>query len=337
MQERLLFIDWMKALGMLFIIIGHFSPPLFTNYNIFIQCTIFFFISGFLFRREENLNQFACKCFRTLLIPFYIWGGLMLVFYNLQQRSMDIFFYSLEGLFLGCNNFMGVRGCGELWFIVTLLWLKIIMQFNKRDYMTWILVLLSILCAVAYKYLISNTQIAYWGVGVFNSFVAYPFFAIGQSLSKYKDGIKKIASRIDKYPFVIFISILAFIAITVVLIAPMNGIVHMVYGGYGNNILLYLIIGIIGIIYMFFIAIFLSKIKSWYKCVRYVNTGSIMVLGIHIGFVNKIRPYLVSIFGNEGFGFELSIISASVLLLLIFIPMIKFFTTYFPITLGYRN
>lgn len=27
MQERLLFIDWMKALGMLFIIIGHFSPP----------------------------------------------------------------------------------------------------------------------------------------------------------------------------------------------------------------------------------------------------------------------------------------------------------------------
>ena len=46
MQERLLFIDWMKALGMLFIIIGHFSPPLFTNYNIFIQCTIFFLYIG---------------------------------------------------------------------------------------------------------------------------------------------------------------------------------------------------------------------------------------------------------------------------------------------------
>lgn len=35
MKERLFFIDWMKALGMLLIIIGHFTPPLFTNYNIF--------------------------------------------------------------------------------------------------------------------------------------------------------------------------------------------------------------------------------------------------------------------------------------------------------------
>jgi fucose 4-O-acetylase-like acetyltransferase len=90
MQERLLFIDWMKALGMLFIIIGHFSPPYLQIITYSFSVQFFFFISGFLFRREENLNQFACKCFRTLLIPFYIWGGLMLVFYNLQQRSMVI-------------------------------------------------------------------------------------------------------------------------------------------------------------------------------------------------------------------------------------------------------
>ena len=42
MQERLLFIDWMKALGMFFIIIGHFFPPLFTNYNLFHSVYNFF-------------------------------------------------------------------------------------------------------------------------------------------------------------------------------------------------------------------------------------------------------------------------------------------------------
>lgn len=261
----------------------------------------------------------------------------MLVSYNLQCRDWDVVFHSYSGLILGCNNFIDARGCGELWFIVTLLWLKIVMQFCKKEKIIWGGFLLSILCAITYKSLIHNSPIKYWGIGIFNVFVAYPFFAIGYFLRIYKTSLKHMITTIEDLPLSAIALLLSISTITIVLAAPTNGLVHMVYGGYGKNILLYLILGTIGIAYTFFIAAFLSKIKKWHKYVQNINIGSVMILGIHIGLVNKIRPYLVTIFGKEEWIFELSVVIASLALLLAFIPMIKLVQSYFPFALGYRK
>ncbi|MBO5180839.1 MAG: acyltransferase family protein [Paraprevotella sp.] len=337
MKERLFFIDWMKALGMLLIIIGHFTPPYLQIITYSCSVQSFFFMSGFLFRREERMRDFALKNIRTLLVPYYVWGILMLVSYNLQQRNWDVFLHSCGGLLLGCNNFIDARGCGELWFIVTLLWLKAFMQLGENKKMIKVFILFSVVLAVFYKNIKSGTQIDYWGIGAFNVFVAYPFFAIGYFLSMYKKDIKKIVSVLEGLFWDISAFVLIMVAIMVVLIAPTNGLVHMVYGGYGRNIFLYLLIGALGILCMFFIAVALSRNKGLYKYARCINTGSVMILGIHIGLINRIRPHLVSIFGNDGWMFELSIVFASVLLLIAFVPMIRFVERYFPIALGYRK
>lgn len=269
-----------------------------------------------------------------MLVPYYIWGILMLVSYNLQQRNWEVFFHSCGGLLLGCNNFIDARGCGELWFIVTLLWLKTFMQLGENKKMIKVFILFSVVLAVFYRNIKSGTQVDYWGIGAFNVFVAYPFFVIGYFLSMYKEDIKKIVSVLED---LLGVSVLIIVVMMVVLIAPSNGLVHMVYGGYGRNIFLYLLIGVLGIVCMFLMANALSKNKWLYKYVRCINTGSVMILGIHIGFINRIRPHIVSIFGNDGWMFEVSIVIASVLLLIVFVPMIRLVERYFPIALGYRK
>lgn len=35
-KKHLVFVDWMKVIGMYAIILGHFAPPNFTIYNLFI-------------------------------------------------------------------------------------------------------------------------------------------------------------------------------------------------------------------------------------------------------------------------------------------------------------
>lgn len=313
-----------------------FYPPTTQIITYSFSVQLFFFISGFLFHQEISSSVFIRKNIRSLLIPYYIWGAIMLVFYNLKQMDIGVLIHSVEGLLLGFNNFIDARGCGELWFIVTLLWLKIIVQITKCRRILLLFLPMSIFCAIVYKNMIMGTQFNYWGIGMFNVFVAYPFFYIGYFLSNYKKEILKVSDSIMKLPFIHFLILLGLMAV-LCLFSSRNGLVHMVYGGYGKNIILYLIFGLIGIGCMFFLSVGMSKINGMYRYIQDINVGSIMILGIHIGFVNKIRMSLVYLFGDEGWIFELSIIIASLLLLFLFIPMINFVKKYFPISMGYRN
>ena len=46
MKERKIWIDWMKVIGMLFIVWGHFTPDLMKNFIYAFNVPLFFFISG---------------------------------------------------------------------------------------------------------------------------------------------------------------------------------------------------------------------------------------------------------------------------------------------------
>lgn len=311
-------------------------PPILQYITYSFSVQLFFFISGFLFHKENDNRVFWEKNLRLLIIPYLIWGILRLITYNIKECNFQILVHSFSGLILGCNNFWGARGCGELWFIVTLLCLKVFSQYVGVSYTRiGIITILSLLLALFYRLEIRSTVIEFYGIGLFDSFVAYPYFSLGIIASKFKNKICVMADFSGLHAkFVCFIVFIVFV--TLVFIAPINGVVYMVYGQYGYNILLFVLFGIIGIISVFLISLVMSKLIRLAKYAKIINVGSIMILGLHTLFVNKIKILLENFAGDNMLLYEMSLVLASFIILLAFVPLIKITNKYFPIAIGKR-
>lgn len=311
-------------------------PPIlrFITYSFSVQ--LFFFISGFLFHRENEDKIFWSKNLKLLVIPYFIWGIIRLITYNIKEHDLQTLWHSFIGLALGCNNLLGARGCGELWFVVTLLCLKAFSQYvrlnNKR---IWIYVGASLILAVIYRNVIHSTAIEFNGIGVFDIFVAFPFFAIGIFVSKFKGMIGSWAEYFNRHSMTLFLTTITTFLLLVIC-APINGVVFMVYGQYGNNLLVFFLLGCIGIFAIFMISLFLSKLSSAAKYANTINVGSIMILGLHTLFVNKIKILLENFAGDNMLLYEMSLVLASFMILLAFVPLIKITNKYFPIAIGKR-
>ena len=70
-QQRIIWVDWMKVLGMYFIIAGHFFPTGYTYIYIF-SVPLFFFLSGFLNKKEDNRFTFWRKILYNYLLPLFL-------------------------------------------------------------------------------------------------------------------------------------------------------------------------------------------------------------------------------------------------------------------------
>lgn len=70
-KERLYWIDWMKAIGMYFIIAGHIFP-VGNEYIYVFSVPLFFMMSGFLGHREDDVRVFWSKLWRNLILPCII-------------------------------------------------------------------------------------------------------------------------------------------------------------------------------------------------------------------------------------------------------------------------
>lgn len=298
---------------------------------------LFFFISGFLFHTEKENKVFWRKNIILLVVPYFIWGTIRLITYNIKKHNFQTLCYSFTGLALGCNNFMGVRGCGELWFVVTLFCLKIFSQYveiNRKR--LCILVAMSILFAIGYRNMISSTDLEYYGIGFFDSFVAFPFFAIGLSLSWIKGKVCVWVEWLHGH-FAFLCMTTLVVLILLFMLAEINGVVYVVYGQYGSNMLAYILLGTIGIVDVFFMSIIMSKFSRISKYAKTINVGSIMILGLHTLLVNKGKTLLEILFSENTFIFESSLALVALLILITFVPMIKITQKYIPLTIGNRK
>lgn len=74
LQKRIVWVDWMKVIGIYIIIAGHLMPPGYKFVYMF-SVPLFFIISGFLTKREESNVIFWKKLWKKLAIPaLVLWG-----------------------------------------------------------------------------------------------------------------------------------------------------------------------------------------------------------------------------------------------------------------------
>ena len=136
-SERVDWVDTLKFIGILLVILGHINFPL----NGFIytwHMPLFFMVSGFFIKFETSFKDFIVKNFKRLMIPYFIFSiiGLfmeMLKRYLLHREALD-YVHEIKGIFIDmdfaglCNTYAFV-----LWFLPTLFFSRIFLYLIKNN------------------------------------------------------------------------------------------------------------------------------------------------------------------------------------------------------------
>lgn len=129
---RFTWIDWMKTIGMYFIVLGHFFTYGYKYIYVF-SVPVFFVISGFLSKKEANYRLFWKKMWYNLIVPmflicfiYFICNSIIIPFNHILSLTRIKFYlvYSLLGF---------QSSLGTLWFVYTLAILNIISVFTKQN------------------------------------------------------------------------------------------------------------------------------------------------------------------------------------------------------------
>ncbi|HDP7651372.1 TPA: acyltransferase family protein [Escherichia coli] len=106
-SNRILWIDTLKFLGILFIVIGHLGPVSGKLYNfVFLfHVPLFFFVSGLFHRRSTSFISFLDKKTKSLIIPYYILSLVSCVVYFLRfPQTQKDYLDAISAIMFGVRN-----------------------------------------------------------------------------------------------------------------------------------------------------------------------------------------------------------------------------------------
>ena len=132
-MKRENWIDWAKAVGILFVVMGHSSYACedVGRMIYMIHMPLFFFISGYLFKTDKNYKELFLNSWKSLCVP-YIYYNLLFAIFTICTRMVKLlmgsdvdwtfsFFNPLWHSLLGVAN--GIFD-GPTWFLLALVWCK---------------------------------------------------------------------------------------------------------------------------------------------------------------------------------------------------------------------
>ena len=311
---RMVWIDWMKVWATLAVIWGHFFAK--GDVYVFVfNLQVFCVISGFLYKKSPNLRTCIQKCFWQLLVPTVILSTIMhldayLRCMALGQPSPVLWPWFFKWLLLGHRWCMG-----PCWYFYSLIVIRLIMQLLPEK--KWVYALLFCVVAVGAIYLheidfkASNSNI--------NVLLCMPFFVIGVFLKPYKNYINSL----HDYPIEIGVFVLG--VIMVIMCGQYNGYVWMYLNGFGNNYILYILGGMAGTVMLYSVSLWLSRLP-YRTMATTISKGSILIIGLHIIIVRRLTDLPDRLWGEELF--------FSLIILLCFVPIIRFAELFFPVLLG---
>lgn len=129
MKERCKYMDIFRAFGIILMVMGHINfGKLFDHFIHAFHMPMFFFVSGFFFKKSDlSFFAFVKKKAKSLLIPY--------VFIGISAYLSYIVFngFSLKPLmYIFCFNTVNVPNAGAIWFLTALFLTDIIYFFLSR-------------------------------------------------------------------------------------------------------------------------------------------------------------------------------------------------------------
>lgn len=360
---RLNWIDSLKGIGIILVVLGHHSLPAALDTYIFsFHMPLFFFISGFLFdfgKYSKSSANFVKGKFRSLIVPYFLFASLTCLFYCLLDAVYQPGITNIE--FCDANAlhriYSIVYALGPLisynpplWFLPCLFVTELLFYgFMKRYYaeprkLVFWLIIIGILGYLYAAYVpirllwnadVALTAVVFYGAG--NLFKSL-FSLEGKSVSCL---VLELNSRFLKGIFEhdnIFNGIL--ILLNVLYLGYLSGfptteIMNMNTLEYGDFLSFYLLAfsGTLAFVFSF------KRIGSS-KILEYYGRNSLIVLAFHFPIKDILTKLAVLTFGfdignldyNAPFAFTLTGLN-----LLLMVPIIYVINNYFSFLLGKKR
>ena len=215
-KQRLDYIDIFRSLGIIAMVMGHIGfGGKFDHFIHAFHMPMFFFISGFFYRRRDcSIGEYVGKKAKSLLIP-YISFGIGHYFVKIVLSGFSI--RPLIRLFT--INTGGLPIAGALWFLTALFFTDIIFFLLDRWNVKWLIIPLALIGSFADQLLHYPLP---WALSA--SFVGLGLYWFGEMSKKYEDKLVKLLNMN-------WWQILVIGAITTALIF-VNGYINMREGTY---------------------------------------------------------------------------------------------------------
>lgn len=306
-ETRIIWIDWMKVIGMYFIILGHFFPFGYTFIYVF-NVPVFFIISGYLCQIEKSHLIFFRKILQRYIIPLMFISFAMFIWNWTKWEDNMKYTHSLYFLY---STLMGSQKClGTGWFIYTLIIIRIIFQFSPSTNISHI--------SQFFIFSLISIFLQYHNIHYFNAILnvstAYPLFIIGHLLSRQKGIINNFHN--------IRLLLLSFVALfSIYICGKLNGDVWMYNNDYGKSYILFIGGALSGLTLLYVLSIMMER--RFTGIIQTLSIGNIVTLGFHPIIVAAIEPqndYLVYII--------------SFVILISFYPVIQLARKYCPLLIG---
>lgn len=320
-DSRILWIDWLKIIGMFFIVWGHFFPEMLSAFIYSFSVPLFFFLSGYLNSNKRlSYSKDLAKTIHTLFIPMIC---ILLINWTIDYGKLILAIpikeSMLRPLFMTALGFHSPL-LHELWFVYDLIFIHIVSNFlrtsSKNKYLLFIsLIFMLIIYSNGINKSISIINI--WG-GLF-------FYTLGVEIRQNKTLYNLINRLINIRKSIILLIIIPFLLVFQWHFSCINGCNFLYNASYGSNFSLSILLSFTGIILGILISSLIKINTSW---LSYINTGAIFILGLHY----RIISYLSSVLDIQHNDFKTFILSS--LLLLGFIPCIIIAKKYIPWILG---
>lgn len=328
MKDRIIWIDWAKALGIMIVIYCH-TPQNDNFVNTFLhafQMPLFFMLAGYLHKNsQQTILERIKKYWKSLIIPYILLQFISYPYFLIQL-------YVQEGVAL--NDFTkyvampfaqclwGIPIDGPTWFIFALLITKLIADISfKSRFSAYIIILLCSLSIIGSWILYKDNQLVISLFTIHSLSNFFPFFFVGYYLKTHKiikgENWSKSLIKAGIY-----------FTISALLISVNTN-------SYPFHRISFYILGLSGSFFL------INICKTFKNCPDFIQTasiGNIIILGLHWMFIGTTNFVLEKIFSIEG-GIHYTEIEAVILVILITIAnciIIKFCQKHFRALLGYR-
>ena len=330
MQQRKNWIDWAKALGMLAIIYGHCFPETMSTFIYAFNVPVFFLISGYLCKKEQQFSICWSKTLHNLIIPYYILAFIKVAGAVFKHIGDGQWIWSVLAVLGGFHTLNDAAGCSNLWFVYSLIIIKLVYQVagSKTN------ILLGAACIMgAWWYNNCMDMELRWAVT--DCMLAYPFFLLGRYIAQnnmLQQACTQLCKLNTRGKGLLAGATLLLFVITY-LIGEENGQARMYMNLYGNSLIWFAVAAMTGSIALLCITFLMDNIES--KFAQIISGGTIVILVFHRELLHPLLKW-ISQQQFDALTSDALMAVASVLVLIAFYPIILIVKRCFPIVLGRR-
>jgi len=279
---RISWIDVAKGLGIISVVIGHIGSLGLPNIFIYsFHMPLFFFISGYLFKKHNNsFLVFLKRKTETLLLPYIYFSIVLILLWTFLNNNVNI---TKNGFY---NTLIGEGGASSLWFLfclfITEILFYIIINCIQNTYIIYII----IGCGATLSSILSSNQIyLFWKFDVV--LTALLFYSIGYFFENFS--INNLLNDTNLFPKVI-LSLIMNLVFCFLNPITRTGHVDMHSSSYGNYIY-FLISAIFGILFI----VYISKIMEHSKLLSICGQNTLAILAIHWQIPELLRFFMINI------------------------------------------